>query len=418
MGSNEETALGPYRILDLTEYGCLIGTRTLADFGADVIKIEPPGGSPSRIGPYYKDIPDPQKSLFWFTYCANKRGITLNLETAAGQELFKKLVKTADAVVESFTPGYLSSLGLGYEDLVKVKPDIIMTSISLFGQTGPKAHYKGSDLTAWASGAYLYICGDPDRPPVWISFPQAGLFGGIDAAHATIAALYYRNLHGEGQHADVSLQECAIACTLRTPVFWALNHYEFKRAGLALVEPTTNIRQTMTLRCKDGDIIIYILGSSPSFSASMDNIIAWMDEEGMAPDWLKKINWLTEYDPTGISQDFVNRVESTVEQFTLTKTKKELYEESLRRRILLAPIQTTKEIAEDTQLDYRNFWVKIDHPELDDVITYVGPSIGLTETPIRFCRRAPLIGEHNQQIYTELGLSADELVTLQEEKVI
>lgn len=418
MGNNEETALGPYRILDLTEYGCLIGTRTLADFGADVIKIEPPGGSPSRIGPYYKDIPNPEKSLFWFTYCANKQGITLNLETTAGQQLFKELVKTADAVVESFAPGYLSSLGLGYEDLVKVKHDIIMASISPFGQTGPKAHYKGCDLTAWASGGFLYICGDADRPPVWVSFPQAGLFAGMEAAHATIAALYYRNLHGEGQHADVSLQECMIACTLRTTVFWALNHYEYKRAGMALVEPTTHIRLTESLHCKDGDIIIYVMGSSPSYSASMDNIITWMDEEGMAPDWLKEINWLADYDATKISQEFVNRTENAIEQFMLTKTKKELCEESLRRRILLAPIQTTKEITEDPQLDYHNFWVKMNHPELGDVITYVGPSIGLTETPIRFRCRPPLIGEHNQQIYTELGLSAAELSTLQEEKVI
>ena len=416
--SEQPAALKSYRILDLTEYGCLIGPRTLADLGADVIKIEPPGGSRSRIGPYYKDIPDREKSLFWFAYCMNKRGITLDLETADGQSIFKRLVKTADAVVESFTPGYLSSLGLGYKDLARIKPDIIMTSITPFGQTGPKAHYQGCDLTAWASGGVLYICGDADRPPVWISFPQAGLFGGMDAAIATIAAIYYRGLTGEGQYIDLSLQECAISPTLRTTVMWALNRYEHKRAGLALVEPTTHVRFGMSLCCKDGDIVIYMLGSTAPFTNSMDNLVAWMDDEGMAPDWLKNINWTTDYDATKISQEFIDRVESTIERFILTKTKNELYEESIKRRILIAPIQTTREIVEDPQLLYRGFWLEIEHPELKDTLTYVGPSIGLTETPIRFRRRTPLIGEHNQEIYTELGLSRDEIITLQERGVI
>lgn len=407
-------ALKPYRILDITEYGCLIGPRMLADLGADVIKIEPPGGSQSRTGPYYKDIPAPEKSLFWFAYCLNKRGITLDLETADGQSIFKRLVKTADAVVESFTPGYLSGLGLGYEDLARIKPDIIMTSITPFGQTGPKARYQGCDLTAWASGGVLYIVGDADRPPVWISFPQAGLFGGIDAANATIAALYYRGLTGEGQYIDLSLQECAISPTLRTTVMWALNRYEHKRGRLALVEPTTLVRFGMSLRCKDGDIVIYMLGSTAPFTNSMDNLITWMDDEGMAPDWLKNINWTTDYDATKISQEFIDRVENAVERFILTKTKNDLYEESIKRRILMAPMQTTKEIAEDPQLLYRDFWLEIEHPELQDTLTYVGPSLKLTETPIRFRRRAPLIGEHNQEIYTELGLSGDEITALQE----
>ena len=416
--SEQLAALEPYRILDLTEYGCLIGPRTLADLGADVIKIEPPGGSRSRIGPYYKDTPDGEKSLFWFAYCMNKRGITLDLETTEGQSVFKCLVETADAVVESFTPDYLASLGLGYRDLARIKPDIIMASISPFGQTGPKAHYSGCDLTAWASGDVLYIVGDADRPPVWISFPQAGLFGGMDASNAIISAIYYRALTGEGQYIDVSLQECAISPTLRTTVMWALNQYEHQRGGLALVESTTRVRFRMSLQCKDGDIVIYMLGSTAPFTHSMDNLVAWMDEEGMAPDWLKDINWTTDYDASKISQEFIDRVENAIDLFVQTKTKNELYEESIKRRILIAPMQTTKEIADDPQLRYRDFWLEIEHPELQDNLTYVGPSIGLTETPMRFRRRAPLIGEHNHDIYTELGLSMDEINALQAGGVI
>src|SRR3989304_5013751 len=156
------SALAPYRVLDLTEGGCMVGAKLFGDLGADVIKIEPPGGSPSRIAPFYKDIPDPEKSLFWYAYNTSKRGITLDLQKPGGQELFKKLLPTADIILESFEVGYLGRMGLGYADLSRIKPDIILASISPFGQAGPKAEYQGRGLTAWASGGFLYTCGDPD----------------------------------------------------------------------------------------------------------------------------------------------------------------------------------------------------------------------------------------------------------------
>ena len=202
-------SLSPYRVLDLSEGGCMIGGRILGDLGADVIRIEPPEGSASRIAPFYKDIRDPEKSLFWFAYSANKRGITLDLSKVSGRNLFKKLVKTADIIIESYAPGYMDSLRLGYNDLCRIKPDIIMASITPFGQTGPKAHRKSSDLTTWASGGYMNACGEPDRAPVWISFPQTALYGGTEAAIGALTALWHRQNTGEGQHVDVSMQECA-----------------------------------------------------------------------------------------------------------------------------------------------------------------------------------------------------------------
>ena len=135
MVKNQENSSKPYRVLDLTGGGCMIGGRLLGDIGADVIKIEPPGGSPSRIAPFYKDIPDPQKSLFWFAYNTNKRGITLDITKVPGRNLFKKLVRTADVVIESYAPGYMDSLKLGYNDLCKIKPDIIMASITPSART-------------------------------------------------------------------------------------------------------------------------------------------------------------------------------------------------------------------------------------------------------------------------------------------
>jgi len=128
-GKKNEGLLSDYRILDLTDHKGLYCGKVLADLGADVIKIEPPGGESSRnIGPFYRDIPDPEKSIYWWAYNTSKRGITLNIEAADGKEILRRLVKTADAVVESFTPGYLEGLGLGYAALCKLNPDIIMTS--------------------------------------------------------------------------------------------------------------------------------------------------------------------------------------------------------------------------------------------------------------------------------------------------
>src|SRR4030042_2896661 len=150
MGKNP-SLLEPMRVIDLTdEKGYLCG-RLLGDLGADVIKVERPSGDRGRrLGPFYHDLPHPEKSLYWFSYNANKRGITLNLETADGKELLFKLVKTADVVIESFSPGYLGKLNLGYKALSEVNPDIILTSISPFGQTGPYSHFEGSDIVLMA----------------------------------------------------------------------------------------------------------------------------------------------------------------------------------------------------------------------------------------------------------------------------
>lgn len=134
-------AMGPYRVLDLTDEKGLLCGKLFADLGADVIKVERPGGDPARnIGPFYKDIPDPQKSLFWFAYNTGKRSITLNIESSDGQQLLKRLVKSADFLVESFTPGYMDKLGLGYQALSQLNPRLIMTSITAFGQTQRNQH--------------------------------------------------------------------------------------------------------------------------------------------------------------------------------------------------------------------------------------------------------------------------------------
>ena len=413
------TAARPYRVLDLTEGGCMIGGRMLGDVGADVIKIEPPTGSVSRIAPFYHDISDPEKSLFWYCYNANKRGITLDISQPQGQDLFKRLVKRTDIVIESFTPGYMGSLNLGYGDLIKIEPDIIMVSITSFGQSGPKSSFKGSDLTAWASGGYLNICGEAGAPPVWISFAQASLFGGAEAAIGAMTAIWNRSQTGEGQFVDVSLQECSVSPTLNVLQMWGANRIEFHRAGGCLYVPSTGVKQPIYFKCRDGYIMIMVQGGNEPFVSSSKRLVDWMAEDGMAPDWLKNLNWAADYNASTMKQDIANRVGAIVEKFTLTKTKAELYEGSIIRQILLAPVSTTKDISEDVQLTARKYWQKVFHPELDAELTYCGPSVRMSETPVISRLRSPLIGEHNGEIYSnELHLSEKRLRFLKGKGII
>src|SRR5919109_2931972 len=171
--------IGPltgYRALDLTdEKGVLCG-KILADLGVDVIKLEPPGGDPARrLGPFAEDIPNPERSLFWWAFNANKRSITLDLTKPQGRDLFLRMVRVADFIIESFVPGELECLGLSYHTLAQVNPRVILTSITPFGQTGPYATYRATDLVVMAMGGSMFLTGDADRPPVRIGYPQAFL---------------------------------------------------------------------------------------------------------------------------------------------------------------------------------------------------------------------------------------------------
>ncbi len=415
-----ETALPPYRILDLTAGGSILGGRLLADLGADIVQIEPPGGSPSRIAPYHKNVADPERSLFWWAYAAGKRGITLDISKPEGRDLFKRLAVKADAVIESFQPGYLATLGLGYDDLAQLNPDLVFTSVTPFGQHGPKSDWPASDLTVWASGAYLYACGDPDRAPVWISFPQTSLFGGAEAAIGTLAALWHRHTSGEGQHVDVSLQECAVSPNLNVLQMCDVAGVEFHRLGGALYVPSTGVRQPIYFECKDGYIMILVQGGNEPFVSSSGRLVTWMKDEGMAPDWLQVLDWKRDYDAATMGQDIADRVETAVTTFTRTRTKQELYlEGAIQRRILMAPVSSTKDIAEDVQLAARDYWRKIEHPDLGEEVVYCGSFVRMSETPIRQIRCAPRAGEHNEEIYGgELGLNAARLRELRERGII
>ena len=277
-----------YRCLDLCDEKGIFAGKLLGEMGADVIKVERPGGDSLRMtGPFYRKKAHPERSLYWLAFNVSKRGISLNIETPQGQDIFRRLVSTSDVVIESFPPGYLDQLGLGYDDLKQVNPRIILTSITPFGQNGPYKDFKTSDLVSMSMGGITWLTGDPDRPPVTVGSPsQAFLFAGTYAAIATLIALYYRETSGEGQHVDVSIQQCLVPVTLNTIPHWTLNANLVKRAGNRRAGLTSGATQRQTWRCQDGYVTLTIYGGARGVKTNRP-LVRWMEEEGTAPDYLK-----------------------------------------------------------------------------------------------------------------------------------
>jgi len=422
MGEQEkiEYMLSPYRVLDLTdEKGFLCG-KILGDLGADVIKIERPGGDPARkIGPFYRDVPDPEKSLYWFAYNNNKRGITLNIETADGCELFKRLVKTADIVIESFAPGYMDDLGLGYSTLSQITDGkIVMTSITPFGQKGPYRNNKASDIGIMAMSGNMYLLGDTDRPPVRTSIPVSYMWVGSYAALGTLMALIHRQITEEGQHVDVSAQASAAWGADTAPFYWEADGTMTKRVGNAIAGRSIHgAVMRAAYPCKDGYICWLIYGAR-SGAITNKETVKWMDEKGMATDWLKAQDW-DKLDPGTATQEEFDRIMEPVANFLRGITKREFMEEAMKRRIMGYPVSTAKDIVEHPQLAAREVWQEVEHPELNTSITYPGPWVKLSQSSCGVRRPAPLIGEHNHDIYVkELGLSKDELVLLKQGAIV
>jgi len=406
------------RVLDLTdESGSLCG-KILAELGADVIKVEKPGGDCSRnIGPFYHDNPDPERSLFWFAYNLSKRSITLNIASADGRGIFKQLVRKADFVIESFPVGFMEKLGLSYPELSAINPRVIMTSITPFGQTGPYKHYKASDITVMAMGGLMYITGNPDEAPLRISSPQAFLLASAHAATATMVAHYYRETTGEGEHVDVSAQECIVWELANAIPLWGLNQMVLRRVGSYLSGRWTGTKQRLLWQCKDGYVVFIVIGGVSGVKTNR-GIVQWMEEEGIAPDHLKEFDW-TAFDMAKQTQEMQDQIEQPIARFFMEHTKAELYDGALKRGIMLCPVSTARDIIENAQLRARNFWVKVEHPELETTITYPGAFIKMTETPCAVKYRAPHVGEHNLEIYEgELGLSRRDIVILKQAGVI
>jgi crotonobetainyl-CoA:carnitine CoA-transferase CaiB-like acyl-CoA transferase len=411
--------LSPYRALDLTDEKGLLCGKILADLGADVIQIERPKGNPARsIPPFFEDITDPERSLFWFAFSAGKRSVTLNWETEAGGELFKRLAKTADFIVESFPPGYLERRGLSYDVLSRTNPGLVMASITPFGQTGPFKDFKAGDLIASAMGGMVGCTGEPDRAPVRISADLTYCQAGVHAAIGLLIALSHRTATGQGQWVDVSMQASA-ARTLHTQLpYWEYSNHVVQRSGIRRFRGGVSTQEIWP--CKDGFVSWMFFGGAVG-TQQMRLMVEWMEAKGMAGSLSAEVKDWAALDLTKVSPEKIMSWEKVIGDFFLAHSQEELYRGALEKRIPLTPLNDMSGVVEDEQLAARNFWVGVDHAELKTRIRYPGFLFLTSEKNClpKVRRRAPFLGEHNSEIYiADLGLREDELKALQREGIV
>ena len=404
-----EQALSGVKVLDLTWH--ITGpycTKLLADYGADVIKIERPGkGDPTRsIGPFFKDDPNPEKSGPFLHLNTNKKGITLNLKTATGKTIIKELVKKVDMLVESFRPRVMPSLGLDYATLKKLNPKLVMVSISSFGQTGPYRDFKASEIVEYAMGGEMYSSGIASREPLKLGGNVIQYQAGTVAAVATMGAFYTAESEGIGQHVDISIMETQ-AGTADRRIMYLLSYIMAGVITTRWPPPREAVRMLIMPQgvypCRDGFVntlslpqwwprYIEALGmpelkDDPRFQ----NI--YSAEAGMEFDaiWY---SWLADHD------------------------KQELFDIFLKSKIASAPLNSPEDLVKNPHLKEREYFVEIDHPETGKV-TYPGAPFKMSESPWKIRDPAPLLGQHNKEIYCDLlGYTQEEMVKLREGGII
>ena len=373
--------------------------RLLGDYGADVIKIEPPGGECGRrMPPFFHDDPDPEKSLFFLLTNLNKRGITLDLAQPEGAAVFRKLARTADVIVESFTPGYLAALGLDHASLAQDNPGLVMTSITPFGQTGPYSQYKGNEIVAYATSGIMAISGTSDREPLQHGGFPAQYEAAMNGMLATNVALLTRDLTGAGQHVDVSMQEVVTSSLVINQPY-----YSFAGGVQGRRHPEGSSFGHI-MPCQDGYFV-----SQEGGSATWDTIA---DFFGRAE--LKEPRFA---DP---AQRLVNgpAMDAIIQDATKDRTMAEMFKTASEQfRMLFGIVQTPEDLANCPQLDARSYYQEVEHPV-----------IGRLRVPFRLwnmsaggasCRRpAPLLGQHNADVFAGFGYSDVEIDLLRDRGII
>ena len=399
MAKQKEGALTGYRVLDLTDSRGAYCTKLLADMGADVIKIEPPYGDQGRnMPPFLNDEPHPEKSLYFIYRNANKRGITLNLESDEGKDILKKLVKSTDIVVENFGPGYMDSLGLGYDVLKGINPKLIVAGITEFGLDGPYKDYKGSNIVDFALSGVMITSGYPGKVPTMLPGTPAYDAASEIADIEILAAIYCRDAIGKGQKIDVSVHESA-----RTGLYpWSVPIYSYSLipdGPLPMPEGRMGSQIFPVYPCKDG--FVRVIALTPRNWQALLRVLG-NPEILLMPDW----------------ENFIYRVGNAEDlyaimiEFTTKFTQVELWEAGFREGVPISPIFDIPAFVNSADTKMREFFVDVDHPVAGKG-QYPGPPYKWTETPPSVGRPAPCLGEHNEEIYCgELGLTKGDLTAL------
>jgi crotonobetainyl-CoA:carnitine CoA-transferase CaiB-like acyl-CoA transferase len=398
--------LSDFRVLDLSDERGFLAGKILGDLGADVVKVEAPGGDPARrAGPFLGGRAEPERSLRWLALNTSKRGITLDLDRPDGVAMFRRLANRVDVVLESSAPGSLAERGLSFESLRADNPGLVACAITPFGQTGPYAGFAAHDLVVVAMGGNASMTGDADRPPVRCSLPSSYYHAAPEAVLGIIMALTAREDSGSGDFVDISLQECQLASLITGAGQYQKTDKLGQRSGAQLG------RTREIWPAKDG-WISYGLRGGPARVPNLRATVEYMAESGAAPDWLLGYDWAS-YSPISASDDELARLEEVFGRFFRARTMRELYDEALARRILLAPCNDAREILEQAQLRARELYVTLDYPELGASIEHPNFFAKASGGGIGIRRPAPRIGEHNAEVYGELGLRPAEIADLE-----
>ena len=415
------SVLDDVRVLELGgELGAWSG-KLLADMGATVIKVEPPGGDETRgYPPYYRDKPDKNRSLYFWHYNTNKKSVTLDVTTEQGREIFQRLVPTADVVIDSLAAGYLDALGIGYEGLCAVVPKIVMAAITPFGQNGPYRDYAATDLTALAFGGPAWSCGYDDHslPPI--------RGGGNQAYHTTchfavigiMTALVHRQFSGAGQFIDVNMHAAQNVTTEGAAYNWLVAGDTVQRqAGRHAAVNPTPISQVL---CRDGRYVN--IGFPARTEEQWFHLLAWLDEEGLVADLAEYLSppsreAMRRGDPSVLKQ--MRQVMEAVQALAQRVDSYELFRRAQDLGFQWGVIYSPDEALEDPHFRERGMMVEVDHPELEAWFNYPGAPYKFEASPWQIKRRAPLLGEDNEAVYIEeLGLTSKELTTLVEAGVV
>ena len=397
--SDQRAMLSPYRVLDLTDERGQFAGKLLGDLGADVVKVEPPEGDPvRRRGPFVDDVPGPERSLRWLAWNVNKRSVVIDLSDAAGRERFLQLAGTADVVLESFDPGRMEELGLGYEALSAVNPGLILVSISPFGQSGPYRDYRATEIVLWAMSGNMSIAGEASAPPAQISDDyQSFLHAGGDAVIGALIALTQRQRTGRGQHVDLSIQEATSRGLYQITGSWDMTGRNLDRSE----RPTVGgANLPWTWECRDGHVI-WLCPVGPGAMQRLRGLFDWLDEIGEGRE-LQAVDWehLPFEEMTAEDWEPVRRLFADL---FINRTKRELYEAATTYDFLLYPSATAADTLANEQLQAREFWRDVDHPALGRPIRLPG-AFALGDCPIpATTRAAPALGAHNDDVFDRLG---------------
>ena len=404
-------ALDGLRVLDASQgVAGPYCAKLLAEYGAEVIKVEPPRtGDESRSrGPFAPDVPRAEGSALFLHLNTNKKGVTLDLDGDEGRDLFLRLAAKCEVLVESGRPGSMESLDLGYDTLRRSRPDLVMTSITPFGQTGPYSQHEFTELTVFASGGGMFREGLPDREPLMYGGEIAQYFAGTSAATATMAACVGAGLTGKGRWIDVSIQEC----------FAGHPHQIGRRAPFAYSgetdgrttphEPVPGARETFavgTFRCKDGYFSFLPLG--PRMWPYFANMIE-------SPELLDDPRMATPRDREEYHYELLDRFQAWLD----AHTREEVFAATQRVGIPGGPVLTTGEVISNEHLASRDYFQRIAHPQAGG-LTYSGSPFKLDGLPANDPHAAPTLGQHNDEILGGLlGLDASEIAGLRSREVI